>query len=164
MRDLSLRREAAALYMIDGRLLLYDSPPITNAWFVSLLSVLFLSVQLLSLVTLSFVNVGFEEKHVPFLHHLHQSYEHSRPHCHMEIYFTVKTQKRLIIRSCIFKRNLQLCSFHLFHSGGVKLAFAFAPCFFNKFHFTNFFYFKRYFIYYTIPFTIYLIFNFYFLI
>ena len=61
MRDLSLRREAAALYMIDGRLLLYDSPPITNAWFVSLLSVLFLSVQLLSLVTLSFVNVGFEE-------------------------------------------------------------------------------------------------------
>ena len=83
LRDLSLRREAAALYMIDGRLLLYDSPPITNAWFVSLLSVLFLSVQLLSLVTLSFVNVGFEEKHVPFLHHLHQSYEHSRPHCHM---------------------------------------------------------------------------------
>ena len=61
MRDLSLRREAAALYMIDGRLLLYDSPPITNASFVSLLSVLFLSVQLLSLVTLSFVNVGFEE-------------------------------------------------------------------------------------------------------
>ena len=36
LRDLSLRREAAALYMIDGRLLLYDSPPITNAWFVSL--------------------------------------------------------------------------------------------------------------------------------
>ena len=61
LRDLSLRREAAALYMIDGRLLLYDSPPITNAWFVSLLSLLFLSVQLLSLVTLSFVNVGFEE-------------------------------------------------------------------------------------------------------
>ena len=85
LRDLSLRREAAVLYMIGGRLSTLRLASNYNYKCLVGLSVSAVSTVSVSaaVVTLSF-NVGFEEARAiltPFTSKLLK--EHSHPHCHI---------------------------------------------------------------------------------